>query len=82
MNKHEYLERENFYETRSVGKKGRITKMCAHCGKDIPKGQPHDVHHFYPEFEAYPTHIMNSDHGDNLKPGEKSCSQLFLESLN
>lgn len=45
-------------------------------------GWPSETHTFYPEFSAYFTHITNPDHGDNLRPGEKSCSDLFIESLN
>ena len=81
MKKHEYLKEEDYYESRSVGK-GRTDKTCEHCGKTIPKGSPHEVHHFYPEFESYPTHTMDPITGDSLKPGEKSCSELFEESLN
>ncbi len=68
MKKHEYLKQEDYYETRSIGTKARSSKTCEHCGKNIPKGNPHDTHHFYPEFDAYPTH--------------KSCSKSFIESLN
>jgi hypothetical protein len=66
--KHEYLKREDYYEARSVGTKARSNKMCVHCGKNIPKGEPHTMHHFYPEFDAYPTH--------------KNCSDKFIKSLN
>ena len=65
--KHEYLTQENYYESRSVGTKARTNKTCDHCGKDIPKGEPHDMHHFYPEFNAVPTH--------------KNCSEGFKNSL-
>jgi hypothetical protein len=81
IKKHDYLNREDHYESRIVNK-GRIYKYCEHCGKEIPKGWPSETHTFYPEFSAYFTHITNPDHGDNLRPGEKSCSDLFIESLN
>lgn len=63
---HEYLKAEDYYENRPVGK-GKSDKPCRHCDKIIPKGIPHDVHYFYPEFNAYPTH--------------KECSDKFGESL-
>jgi hypothetical protein len=63
---HEFLLKEDYYETRSV-KRGRTQKRCEHCGQVIPKGSPSDVHHFYPEFESYPTH--------------PACSEKFLASL-
>lgn len=66
--KHEFLLEEDYYESKSVGTKARSDKWCNHCGKQIPKGIPHDIHHFYPEFNAYPTH--------------KECSEDFIESLN
>lgn len=66
--KHEYLTKKEFYETRSVGTRARSDKRCEHCGKTIPQGTPHDLHHFYPEFTSYPTH--------------KDCTKPFLESLN
>jgi len=66
--KHEYLERENYYEDRSVGTGAKSAKTCEHCGKNIPKGEPHSVHHFYPEFASYPTH--------------KKCNNAFMKSLN
>ncbi len=65
--KHEYLEEKNYYENRPVAK-GRVDKTCDHCGEYIPKGTAHDVHSFYPEFSAYPTH--------------KECTEKFLKSLN
>ena len=65
--KHEYLKRKDFYETKHVGTRAKRDKDCDHCGEIIPKGEPHDVHHFYPEFFSYPTH--------------KSCSEPFKESL-
>ncbi len=64
--KHDHLRGEDFYETRSVAR-GRTDKICEHCGKIIPKGQPSDMHHFYPEFYASPTH--------------PECSEAFLKSL-
>jgi len=66
--KHEYLKSEDYYEARSVGTKARSSKTCEHCGRNIPKGKPHDMHHFYPEFHAYATHLK--------------CSQPFIKSLN
>lgn len=68
IEKHEFLKREDYYESRSVGTKARSNKTCEHCNKSIPKGTPHDMHHFYPEFEAWATH--------------KKCSKPFIESLN
>ena len=67
-NKHEYLESENYYESRSVGTRAKSDKTCEHCGETIPKGEPHEMHHFYPEFDAYPTH--------------KKCAKDFYKSLN
>jgi hypothetical protein len=67
MNQHEYLRLEDYYESRSVGTKARRDKRCEYCGKNIPKGTPHDMHHFYPEFNSYPTH--------------KECSDNFVKSL-
>lgn len=64
--KHEYLLREEYYESKSVNK-GRTDKTCEYCGKTIPQGTPHDMHHFYPEFTAYAVH--------------KKCHDNFLESL-
>ena len=58
--KHEYLEAENYYESRSVNK-GRSSKTCEHCGGNIPVGMKHDMHHFYPEFQAYAVHINCHD---------------------
>jgi|688.fasta_scaffold1980542_1 hypothetical protein len=68
ITKHEYLESENYYECRGVGTRAKSNKHCEHCGGSIPKGEPHDMHHFYPEFEAYATH--------------KGCSKDFKKSLN
>lgn len=68
VEKHEYLERENYYETKGVGTKARSNKTCNHCGETIPMGEPHDVHYFYPEFASYPTHTK--------------CTDDFMESLN
>lgn len=67
IKKHEYLKEENYYESRSIGTKAKSSKTCEYCGKSIPKGTPHDQHHFYPEFNAYPTH--------------KKCSEDFKKSL-
>lgn len=63
---HEYLLRKNYYETRKVAR-GRRVKTCDHCGGTIEVGQPSDMHHFYPEFEAEATH--------------PECSEAFLASL-
>ena len=65
--KHEYLEREYYYESRSVGTRAKSDKICEHCGQIIPKGEPHKMHYFYPEFNAYPTHDR--------------CCESFMESL-
>lgn len=72
---------EDYYEDRSVNK-GRSDKNCVYCGKTIPKGQKHTMHHFYPEFDSYATHDMNPVHGDNMAIGEKSCTQLFKEGFD
>lgn len=56
VQKHEYLQEEDYYESRGVGTRARGDKWCAHCGQKIPKGEPHTVHSFYPEFASYPTH--------------------------
>lgn len=64
---HEFLKEEDYYENRPVGNRGKSDKYCEHCQKIILKGTPHDVHYFYPEFNAYPTH--------------KKCSDKFKESL-
>jgi hypothetical protein len=68
MSKHEYLKKEDYYENKSVGTGGKKDKICNHCYEKILKGTPHDVHHFYPEFQSYPTH--------------KECTKAFMESLN
>ena len=65
--KHDYLERDDFYEYRTVNK-GRSNKTCEHCGLDIPIGTPHLMMHFYPEFASYPVH--------------RACEDEFMESLN
>ena len=67
MKQHEYLQAENYYESKSVGTGARSSKTCEHCGKTINKGTPHEMHHFYPEFQSYATH--------------KECSTPFIESL-
>ncbi len=64
--KHEYLEREDYYESRSVNK-GRSDKTCGHCGGNIPIGTPHLMMHFYPEFNSYAVH--------------EECEQPFIDSL-
>lgn len=66
--KHEYLKKEDYYENKAVGTRGKKIKLCNHCGEKIEPGIPHDVHHFYPEFQSYPTH--------------KECTKEFMESLN
>ncbi len=63
---HEYLREEDYYESRSVGK-GRTDKTCEHCGGTIPKGTPHQMHSFYPEFSSCAVH--------------NSCSDAFVASL-
>jgi hypothetical protein len=82
--KHEYLTRKDYYESRSVGKRAHSDKTCEHCGKTIKKGTPHLMHHFYPEFNSYATHDREhgSEHGDRIPDDEKSCDELFMESLN
>lgn len=85
VKKHEYLKEDMYYESHSVGTKARSDKTCEHCGKSINKGVPHMNHKFYGEdgdWPTYPTHLTNPVHGDRPKPGEKSCSELFIESLN
>jgi hypothetical protein len=67
MEQHEYLLKENYYEARSVGTGARSSKTCEQCGKTISKGTPHEMHHFYPEFNSYATHI--------------ECSKDFIASL-
>lgn len=67
LKQHHCLTKEDFYETRGIGTRGKKTKICEHCNGTIQAGRPHDMHHFYPEFEAYATH--------------KKCSKAFLESL-
>ena len=66
--KHEDLKTEDYYESRSIGTRARSNKTCEYCGKTIPQGEPHEMHHFYPEFESYPTH--------------KKCVENFMASLN
>lgn len=65
--KHEYLNEEDYYEIKSVNK-GRSVKWCEHCGGNIEIGVPHEMHHFYPEFQAYATHL--------------ECSKAFKQSLS
>lgn len=67
IEKHEYLREEDYYEARSVGTKARSNKCCEFCGDTIIKGVPHEMHHFYPEFESYPTH--------------EECSHPFMLTL-
>lgn len=78
--KHEYLSEDEYYEPRSVSR-GRSDKTCEFCGRVIPKGTPHEMHHFYPEFDSYPTHTEKTAN-TNVEYGGKSCSELFMESLN
>lgn len=66
-NQHDYLKADDYYENHPVGTGARSSKVCNHCGKSIPKGEPHDVHKFYPEFSSYPTH--------------KKCTKDFIASL-
>ena len=81
MEKHEWLRQEDHYECKTVYK-GRMDKWCEHCGGLIPKGTRHDVHTFHPEFNAYPTHVLDPNTNDNLPEEKESCSQLFIKSLN
>lgn len=67
ITKHQFLKKEDYYETRRVGNRGKTDKRCEYCSKIITKGTPHNVHHFYPEFNAYPTHT--------------ECSDQFIKSL-
>lgn len=57
--------KENYYETRGVGTGARSSKNCVMCGGTIERGTPHDMHYFYPRFNAYATH--------------KECSEAFLK---
>ncbi len=72
--KHEYLKEEDYYETNSVGTRAHSSYSCEHCGSNIPKGTPHSVHKFYPEFQGYRTHHKCDDKflESLLKDGEKS----------
>lgn len=51
-----HLKKEDFYEFNKVGTRARSDKTCTCCGNIIPKGQPHLVAKFYPEFMSYPIH--------------------------
>ena len=73
IKEHEYLCEEDYYESRSVGTKARSNKTCEFCGETIIKGIPHKLHHFYPEFKSYPTHI------DCEKPFKISLIPLMIE---
>ena len=64
---HEYLLKEDYYETNNIGTRARGDYYCGQCGKVIPKGEPHENHKFYPEFEGVRTH--------------SDCSESFLDSL-
>lgn len=68
VQKHEYLLEEEFYEFQHIGTRARSDKRCGHCGENIPKGTPHLVAKFYPEFEGPAIH--------------KECKDNFLKSLN
>ena len=65
--RHEYLKSENYYESKHVGTRAKGDKTCECCFEVIKKGTPHLMHHFYPEFQAYATHI--------------ECENAFKESL-
>jgi len=67
IHKHEFLMADDFYEFRSVGTRAKSNKHCEYCGKSIPMGTPHEMAHFYPEFEAYAVH--------------KECTEDFMASL-
>lgn len=67
IKKHEYLRYKDYYECRGIGTRARNDKVCNHCGQYIPQGVPHDMHHFYPEFDAVPVH--------------KECHDDFMASL-
>lgn len=56
-----YLKKEDYYESKSIGTKARSNKVCVHCNTVIPQGEPHQMHHFYPEFDAYATHTRCTD---------------------
>lgn len=71
MKKHEYLSKEDYYESGFVGNKARSDKRCEYCNKIIPKGEPHDTHKFYDDDGYWPTY-----------PTHKECSNNFIESLN
>jgi len=64
---HEHLMLEDLGETTGVGTRARADYGCEHCGGTITKGDPHDSHKFYPEFQSYRTH--------------KECSEGFRLSL-
>lgn len=68
IEKHEYYKEEDFYEFVRVGTRARSDKWCGHCGEKIPKGEPHLMAKFYPEFEGPAIH--------------EKCEQNFLKSLN
>jgi hypothetical protein len=62
-----YNSRENYYESKNVGTRAKSNKTCVTCGKTINIGTPHEMHHFYPEFNAVPTH--------------KECVKQFMKNL-
>lgn len=68
IKKHEYLLKEEFYEFQSIGTRARSDKYCGHCGGKIPKGEPHVMSKFYPEFDGPAIH--------------NDCKEDFLQSLN
>lgn len=77
------IQGDMYYDRHTV-RAGRSMKDCAFCGDVIPKGQPHTVHKFYGDDGEWPTHAthdMDPVHGDNVQPGEKTCTVKFLEAL-
>jgi len=60
---HEHLQEEMYYEQHSVGTGARSNYSCEHCGKNIPKGEPHANHKFYGDgdWPSYRTHHKCSD---------------------
>jgi hypothetical protein len=58
--------REDYYETNSIAS-GRASYSCECCGGTIKKGDPSDVHKFYPEFDSRRTH--------------PKCSKKFLDGF-
>lgn len=62
-----YEDKDNYYESRSVGTRAKSDKSCIVCGKTIKMGTPHKTHHFYPEFSSVTTH--------------EGCVKKFMENL-